>query len=300
MASEPIAAAITAVVVSHYSGATLGECLRRLLAADQVGHVIVIDNGSGDDSLTIARTAAAANPRITVLARTDNPGFAVACNQGAERASTDWLAMVNPDLMVEPDTLARLQAALIVEPELGLIGAEQVDAEGRLDPAVRRRDPSLIALLASAGRADFTIARDPDRRVQRVDAISGALMLMPTELFRHIGGFDPGYRLHVEDLDLCRRVRRAGRAVAIANDVRVLHVRGVSSRRRPIWVEWHKHHGIWRYFNTFEAAQVSAPLRGLVALAVALHFLLAAVRAGWRTWRHRTADSATARAGHTR
>jgi hypothetical protein len=46
---------------------------------------------------------------------------------------------------------------------------------------------------------------------------------------------------------------RAGATVAIANDVRVVHVRGVSSRARPLFVEWHKHRGLWRYFRKFEA-----------------------------------------------
>ena len=83
-------------------------------------------------------------------------------------------------------------------------------------------------------------------------------MLLPRALFERIGGFDEGYRLHAEDLDLCRRVRGAGALVACANDVRVLHVRGVSSRSRPLFVEWHKHRGLWRYFTKFEA-----PMRGI-------------------------------------
>ena len=56
----------------------------------------------------------------------------------------------------------------------------------------------------------------------------------PRDLFDHLGGFDEAYRLHAEDLDLCRRVREAGGVVAIANDLRVTHVRGVSSRSRPL------------------------------------------------------------------
>src|SRR3546814_7396566 len=75
---------------------------------------------------------------------------------------------------------------------------------------------------------------------------------MPRSVFNAVGGFDERYRLHAEDLDLCRRVRDAGHAVYVANRVRVLHLRGVSSRRRPWWVEWHKHRGIWRYLRRFD------------------------------------------------
>src|SRR5690606_10172299 len=97
--------------------------------------------------------------------------------------------------------------------------------------------------------------------LQPVDAVSGALMLLPRALFERVGGFDAWYRLHAEDLDLCRRVREAGAIVAVANDIRVLHLRGVSSRARPLFVEWHKHRGLWRYFTKFEAPRRSLPTR---------------------------------------
>jgi GT2 family glycosyltransferase len=73
-------------------------------------------------------------------------------------------------------------------------------------------------------------------------------------------------------MDLCRRARQAGAVVAVANDIRVLHIRGVSSRARPVFVEWHKHRGLWRYFRKFEAAQRGLVTRLGVFGAVWLHF----------------------------
>jgi N-acetylglucosaminyl-diphospho-decaprenol L-rhamnosyltransferase len=112
-----------------------------------------------------------------------------------------------------------------------------------------------------------------------VEAVSGALMLLSRILFERIGGFDTGYRLHAEDLDLCRRVRDAGAIVAVANDVRVVHVRGVSSRSRPLFVEWHKHRGLWRWFGKFEAERRSVPMRIAVFAAIWGRFPFAALRA---------------------
>ena len=97
-------------------------------------------------------------------------------------------------------------------------------------------------------------------------------MLLPRILFERVGGFDPRYRLHAEDLDLCRRVRQAGAIVAVANDVRVLHLRGVSSRARPFFVEWHKHRGLWRYFSKFEAGGRSSFVRFAVRMAIWMHW----------------------------
>ena len=265
---------IAAIVVTYNSASTLDACLARLRAAEDIAQVRVVDNGSEDDSVAIARRHALADPRVRFIANADNPGFAAANNQGVADTEASWLAFINPDLMVEPATLASLVAR---GQALGdcVLGVEQVDADGVPDPAVRRRDPDFAAMLRNP-RAGIRLAlpAEPQARLQVVPALSGALLVMPRPLFDRLGGWDAGYRLHAEDLDLCRRARLAGATVAIANDLRVVHVRGVSSRSRPFFVEWHKHRGLWRYFRRFEAAQRSWPVQGLVWLAIWAHAAL--------------------------
>lgn len=266
--------AIVAVVVTYQSSTTIEDCLQRLRDARGIAEIRVVDNGSTDDTVDILQRHASHDPRVRFIANPDNPGFAAANNQGVGDSSSLWLAFINPDVMVEAETLAllceRAQA-------LGdcLLGVEQVDEQGRADEAVRRRDPDFLAMLRSPGSGSkLAIARDPGVAMQHVPAISGAVMLMPRSLFERIGGWDAGYRLHAEDLDLCRRVREAGGVVAIANDLQVLHVRGVSSRSRPFFVEWHKHRGLWRYFQRFEAPQRSLPVRVAVWGAIWAHAVL--------------------------
>jgi hypothetical protein len=266
--------AIVAVVVTYQSSSTIEDCLQRLRDARGIAEIRVVDNGSVDDTVDILQRHASHDPRVRFIANPDNPGFAAANNQGVADSSSPWLAFINPDVMVEADTLAVLCER--AQP-LGdcLLGVEQVDEHGRADDAVRRRDPDFLAMLRSPGSGSkLALARDPDVAMQYVPAISGAVMLMPRALFDRIGGWDAGYRLHAEDLDLCRRVRGAGGVVAIANDLQVLHVRGVSSRSRPFFVEWHKHRGLWRYFQRFEARQRSLPVRVAVWGAIWAHALL--------------------------
>lgn len=269
-----MSADIAAVVVTYRSAETIALCLERLLAAEGVAAVRVVDNGSDDGTLEIVARIASMDARLRFVANPDNPGFAVACNQGAADVDAPWLAFVNPDCLVEPDTLSRLrESARMLDP--ALLGADLVDEEGVRDGAARRRDPDFVAMLAGlAGRArasDVNLAPSGDP-LQRVDAVSGALMLMPGTLFARIGGFDEGYRLHAEDLDLCRRAREAGATVAVDNRVRVVHVRGVSSRSRPVFVEWHKHRGLWRYFTKFEARRRGPLLRAAVFAAIWMRF----------------------------
>jgi GT2 family glycosyltransferase len=280
---------IAAVVVTHQSASTIDDCLSRLRAADGVVAIRVVDNASGDDTVAIVQRHAAADARLRFVANPDNPGFAVACNQGAaaldDVADATWLAFINPDCLVEADTLARLRRHDRQLDGNALLGADLVDEDGVRDEASRRRDPDFAAMLSSPAAAQLGVPFDPQRSLQRVDAVSGALMLLPRILFARIGGFDTGYRLHAEDLDLCRRVRDAGAVVAVANDVRVMHVRGVSSRARPLFVEWHKHRGFWRYFRKFEAARRGVLVRGAVFAMIWGRFPIAAARALLRVQR---------------
>ncbi|AYA89470.1 MULTISPECIES: glycosyltransferase family 2 protein [Stenotrophomonas] len=267
-------AAIAAIVVTYQSGSTIDACLSRLRQAQDIAEIRVIDNGSLDGTLDIVQRHASHDPRVRFVGNPDNPGFAAANNQGVADSHSPWLAFINPDLMIEPDTLTELRSRGEVLGDC-LLGVEQVDEHGHADEAVRRRDPDFLLMLRSPGKGSkLAVPRDPHQAVQPVPALSGALLMMPRTLFERIGGWDAGYRLHAEDLDLCRRAREAGAVVAIANDLQVTHVRGVSSRSRPFFVEWHKHRGLWRYFQKFEARQRSLPVRVAVWAAIWAHALM--------------------------
>lgn len=275
---------IAAVVVTYRSAETIDDCLTRLRAADGVSAIRVVDNNSDDGTLEIVQRHASSDARVRFIANPDNPGFGVACNQGARDAGegVQWIAFVNPDCMVEHDTLSRLRALAAPQGD-ALLGADLVDDDGVRDGAARRRDPDFGAMLSAAlggtPAPKLELPIDDSRALQQVEAVSGALMLMPRALFERLHGFDEGYRLHAEDLDLSRRARESGALVAVANHVRVLHVRGVSSRSRPFFVEWHKHRGLWRYFHKFEAPHRSAGMSMAVFAAIWLRFPLAYLKA---------------------
>jgi len=274
-----IVADIAVVVVTHQSTETIGECLDRLRAAEGIAQIRVVDNASTDGTLEIVQRHALADPRVRFIANPDNPGFGTACNQGADDSDAPWLAFVNPDCLVETDTLARLRGLAHACAGEALLGADLVDEAGVRDGAARRRDPEFAAMLRDARARRLDVAVDDAQPLQAVPAISGALMFLPRGLLERIEGFDQAYRLHAEDLDLCRRARDAGAFVAVANAVRVVHVRGVSSRSRPIFVEWHKHRGLARYFRKFEAPRRGVFTHACVYAMIWMRFPFAALRA---------------------
>ena len=249
-----MAGTVDVVVVAHDSGAVLRDCVERVLAQPGLRRLVVVDNGSRDGAIERLPPDA----RLAVMRNQDNPGFAVACNQGAAAGDAPWILFLNPDCLLAPDTLALLLARATTAPTAAMLGADVRDAAGRPERAARRRDPTLSRSLAQlAGLARLALAEglyidpDPAQPLHAVDAVSGALMLVRRELCAALGGFDEGYRLHCEDLDLCRRARAAGAVVAVAEGVPVVHLKGSSSRRRPLFVAWHKARGMARYRRKF-------------------------------------------------
>ena len=282
---EPTQAeALTSViVVSHNSGAWLEACVRSVLAQDNSTiELIVVDNASCDGSLdSLPRDA-----RITLVRNRENRGFGAACNQGAGQARGFHLLFLNPDCELPPHAIFALRELVTSDSGIGILGAQLVNDDGSPQAAARRNTPTPLRALRRAlgiARDSVEIPSASDAAVEPVDAVSGALMWMPRSAFAQLTGFDEGYTLHCEDLDLCRRALDAGFRVALANAVRVVHHKGTSSQARPVWVEWQKHRGMLRYFRKFDAAKSPLWLRLAVPFGVWLRFPIAATRAWVRS-----------------
>ncbi|MFI4969205.1 MAG: glycosyltransferase family 2 protein [Lysobacterales bacterium] len=288
--SEAATAGLTSIiVVAADSGPLLRECIDAALASDAGVEVILVDNASGDGEVEGVAAAHAADTRLRTVRNATNLGFGPACNRGAAIARGDWLMFLNPDCLLQPATVAALRDVLDRDPGIGLLGVMVCDPHGKPARGIRRRDPTLWRALASAtgvarlelrwpslAGVEMPVAVVATSALECVEAVSGACMTLPRRVFEQVGGFDERYFLHVEDLDLCRRVRDAGHRVVIAHALRVIHAQGSSSRHRPLFVAWHKHRGMWRYFRTFDPAARNPLLCALVWLGIWAHFALTA------------------------
>ena len=278
---------VSIIVVAADSGSTLRECVTRALASSVPVELVLVDNASRDGVPQALARAYERDARVRVVRNRANLGFGPAVNVGARDAHGDALLVLNPDCLLEPDTASRLLDVQRAHPDAGVIGAVVCEADGTPDPASRRRDPLLRrSLNEMTGRA----RREPENpacegvdvpgpipdAVIETENVSGALMLLPRAVFERLQGFDEGYFLHCEDLDLCRRARDAGYKVLLAGDVRVQHAKGGSSAHRPVFVSYHKHRGMWRWFLKFDPASRKPLVRALVACGIAAHFLATA------------------------
>lgn len=286
---------VAVVIVTADSGESLRDCVRQALAESEVTELWIVDNASIDDVPRQVAGEWTADGRVHLLPQTRNLGFGAGVNRGARHTVADHLLILNPDCMLSPGSIGRLLNSLDRLPRAGLIGAVICDAEGRPDPASRRRDPLLARALATlTGRKQVegvTVQGPWLSGPIACDAVSGALMLLPRVAWQAVGGFDEGYFLHCEDLDLCRRLRDQGYGVWLDGAVRVEHGKGGSSRHRPVFVSWHKHRGMWRWFRRHDPAARRLWLAAMVWSGIWLHFA-AGLPSRWLAgWRHRRRPS---------
>jgi N-acetylglucosaminyl-diphospho-decaprenol L-rhamnosyltransferase len=296
----PVDGLTSIVVVAADSGPLLGTCIESALNATARIEVILVDNASSDGEVDRVAARHADEPRLRVIRNRANIGFGPAANVGATDARGDAILVLNPDCRLQASTVARMRSALATDRAIGVLGVNVRDPDGAPARANRRRDPTMRrAALEMSGMARLerpfrrlagVEVRTPpvdDRDLEDVDAVSGACMMLPHAIYDRVGGFDAGYFLHVEDLDLCRRVRDAGLRVVFAQAIDVVHEQGSSSRKRPWFVMAHKHRGMWRYFVKFDPAARNPLWRALVALSLTLHAIAAAIACGLRQLRFR-------------
>ena len=280
----------TVVIVAADSGPLLASAVDSALASSAPVEVVLVDNASTDGEPERVSAAHAQDARLRLLRHDRNIGFGPACNRGAAVARGDAFVFLNPDCTLDPDAIVSLRRIASEDRAIGLLGVEVLNPDGKLARGNRRREPTLRRALVALTGLDRLQVRWPGLEgievrsasssdgpsVEDVEAVSGACLFVPRRVFEETGGFDEAYFLHVEDLDLCRRVRDAGHRVAIAHAVHAVHAQGSSSRHRPLFVAWHKHRGMWRYFRRYDRAARMAPLRALVWLGIWGHFALTA------------------------
>jgi GT2 family glycosyltransferase len=245
--------------------------------------LVVSDNGSRDDSVARARSAF---PRAKVLENGHNLGFARAVNRGLAVATGRHVLLFNTDARIEPGGLASALDTLAHHPEIGVLGAALMHADGSpqnvLAPfpslATELVNKSLLRKLHPAKYRQKVGAQETD--LVEGDTIVGAFLLIRGEALAKVGPLDERFFFFFEETDWCYRVQQAGFRVAVDPRVRVFHGQGESSR--PVLSEtrieyyrsryryFQKHFRSFRTVILFEALLLKLNIEVLSALVMNL------------------------------
>ncbi|MET0275088.1 MAG: glycosyltransferase family 2 protein [Phenylobacterium sp.] len=250
---------VSVVMVVYMTGEALEESVACVLKDPLVDEFVIVDNGSTSPDASRLRELARRDRRVKLIAGHGNVGFARGANLGARQAAGDVLVFLNPDAFVQPGCIEALVREIEDQPVPAIVGGRVLNADRREQRGARRGDITPMSALLSLSRlaqhvpgwrryeVHWEADAAPDQ-VAKVPTISGACFCMRREDFDAVQGFDEKYFLHVEDVDLCWRVRRAGGVVLFHPRAEVIHL-GHTSQTNPIGVEFHKGVGLARYFR---------------------------------------------------
>lgn len=276
------------VIVNYNAGHWLVESVASAFASG-VHRVIVVDNASLDNSLDELNVTCAGEGLI-ILRNSENLGFSTACNLGARITQSPAVLFLNPDCRLEQGALDKMLDALSSASDIGMVGGYLSNLDGSEQIGGRRSIPDPRRAFARAFGlsrlakwfpmvfGDFSLHEQaiPDNPFP-VEAISGACMLVKKSAIDDVGLWDEEYFLHCEDLDWCMRFSLRGWKIMYVPDAKVTHVRGACSRSRPVFVEWHKHCGMIRFYRKFFRQQYHWLLWGAVVVGVWVRFAMVAV-----------------------
>lgn len=202
--------------------------------------VIVVDNASSDDSVAQAR---AHFPATIILQNKENAGFAQANNQGMAIATAPLFLLLNTDAFLHAGALAHMLADMRDHPRAGALGCKLLYEDG----ALQRSCSAFPTVATELWQALFLDRLFPSSRVfgkymmtwwdmndaREVDVVMGACMLLRRAAIDQIGGFDTGFFMYSEEVDLCYRLKQAGWQVRYTPRAVATHIWGGSSRKVP-------------------------------------------------------------------
>ncbi len=269
----PGSPSIDVVVVTYNPGETLGHFLESLSAAGAVASVTVVDSDSPQRTAEpVARRHGA-----SFVALPANLGYGAAANAGARLGSAPFVAICNADVVVAPGSFAALAAAGAAEPSIGALGPRILESDGSLYPSAR----PLPSFWLGAGHAllgrvwpsnpftrRYRRVLDPSGPGMDAGWLSGSCLVVRRDAFEKVGGFDEGFFMFMEDVDLGRRLGLAGYRRRWVPAAAVTHVGGHSWRGDPGPMIRAHHASAARYVGLAFPGWWRAPLRVVMRLGL--------------------------------
>jgi GT2 family glycosyltransferase len=246
---------VSVVIVNYNVRDFLSQALRSVQAAsrDLSVETWVVDNNSIDGSVDMLRQDF---PWVRVIANRENAGFGAANNQAIHASTGRHILILNPDTILQEDTLTSLVAFMDAHADIGAAGCQILNPDGSFAPESRRSFPTpatafyrmtgLSRLFPRSPRfGRYNLTHVPRDQVTDVDALSGSCMMVRRAAIEQAGAFDEDFFMYGEDLDLCFRIQQAGWRIVYTPSTQIIHYKGESTKK-----------GDFRYVRLFYGAML--------------------------------------------
>ena len=232
---------LSIVIVNYNVKEFLTQCLDSIFKSQtQYDYeVIIVDNSSKDSGRD---QLCATFEHIIWVDNIENVGFGRANNQGFSLAKGVYTLILNPDTVLQEDTIEKCVSYLIAHPKVGGLGIKGIDGSGQFLPESKRALPTpLVALWKITGLssifpkssvfARYHLGHLSPEENHEVDILVGCFMMIPTELLLSVGGFDPQYFMYGEDIDLSYELQKTGHKNIYFSESQIIHYKGESTKR---------------------------------------------------------------------
>ena len=245
---------LSIIIVNWNTRELLAECLESVVRGQESGaggleseglipdprslipEVLVVDNASTDGSAAMVRERF---PWVRLIENRENVGFARANNRAIRESTGRYVLLLNPDTVVRPDALSALVCFMAAHPEAGAAGARLINPDGSLQvsaqpfPTLGRELWRLLHMDAFHPFSAYPRTRWRSSESVAVDVVQGACLMVRRTALAQIGLLDPDYFMYSEEVDLCKRIRKAGWRIFWVPQATVIHWGGQSSRQVP-------------------------------------------------------------------
>ncbi len=267
---------LSIVIVSYNTSALLSHCLQSIVRSGMAPapEIIVVDNGSADDSRAMVRTRF---PAVRLI-ESENVGFAAGSNKGIAVTRGRYVLLLNPDTEVRDDALGALIRFMDAHPQAGAAGGRLLNADGGFQHSAFHF-PTLWMTFFDFFNINHRLmnsrlnGRYPARLYSgppfEIDHPLGACLLVRRQVIEQVGVMDEGFFMYCEEIDWCLRIKRAGWPIWCVTDAPVVHHGGQSTSqfRQRMFVELHRSRK--RFFARHYSALYCIADRCLVRLGLA-------------------------------
>jgi len=208
--------------------------------------LIIVDNASGDNSLESLKKdyyKKIDTGLIKFISNNENKGFAYANNLALKQTNSKYILLLNSDTKIINDCLEKCLKFMDTDKNIGALGCKVMLSNGSLDKACRRSYPNVkVSFYRMTGLSHifpkskrfnkYNLTYLDENGIYDVDCLSGAFMLLRSEVLNHVGFLDENFFMYGEDIDYCYRIKKNGWKVNYYGEAKVIHYKGASSKKQ--------------------------------------------------------------------